>query len=615
MSDLTDRFERLATRGSVRGGDAVLNAARRAVDGGAVVRSVDEPAVVPIRDGFAVEPIDLQPSVARRRHRFGAIVASGGVAASLFVGALAIGSVVGSGSGSDSPAGAVRQLADAVSHEDPIAAAAVLAPEEVRSLSSTVSAAERRAQTLQLARSADAPLAGVDLSVDGLDLSTQALGADYAKVTIAGGHFSAVSHTGELAPLIQQALRRGHDGSTEANLATLEQSNDLPTFVMTVQQNGHWYVSAAYTYLEYVRELNDLPAADLGSGLRAAASLGAASPGDAVTGALQALSKGDWPSLISLAAPDEVPFYDYRAALEQLAGQSDYTGFTIDRSVPTATIDGDTAKVKLVASGRNRNGDTWSLDGGCFAPPSYSGELGIDGRGASLCDADVFSIIPLTVNEPGNGADARFTAVREDGRWFVSGVGTVLDLLDHAIANVSQRTVYSLMGVPNRLPPDGALTLGQPVTLPRGTYGYRVFTFAAHAGEEVVGQAVATDPQAENNGYYADVRVFGPDGHELTDAGGLIGGNGGALTLPSGGTYTFAVQSFVDARFTLYDYATAPEAAKHPPATVASQPCPTTVTTNPGEHCAMGSSKSSSATSSTVPSSSPSVASVPPSVP
>ena len=595
MSDLIDRFERLANRGSMRGGDAVLSAARREVDGGAVVRSIDSSA--PARaDAFEVQPIELEPSIARRRRRgFGAVVAAGGVAASLVVGMLAIGSIVGSGSGSDSPAGAVRQLADAVSHEDPIAAAAVLAPEEVRSLSASVSAAERRARTLALARSADAPLQGIDFSVDGLDLSTQSLGAGYAKVTVAGGHFSAVSHTGALAPLIQQALHRADDGSTEKNLATLEQSNDLPTFVMTVQHDGHWYVSAAYTLLEYIRELNHLAPADFGSGVRDVASLGANSPGDAVTGALQALSKGDWAGLIALSPPDELPVYDYRAALEQLGAQRDYSGFTVDKAVPTVTVDGDTAKVLLNASGHNSSGDSWSLNGGCFAPPSYSGELGLDGRGASLCDADVFSIIPLTVNEPGNGSDARFTVVRENGRWFVSGVGTVLDLLDHAIANVSERTVYSLMGVPNLLPPDGALTLGQPVTLAGGTYGYRVYSFAGHAGQEVVGQSVATDPRAENDGYSAAVRVFGPDGHELTDAGGLIGGNGGVMTLPSGGTYTFAVQSYVDSTFTLYDAANAPESALRQGSAVPAATCDTP---GIGATCE---SKTSSATTSTVP--------------
>jgi hypothetical protein len=166
MSDFHERFERLARRGTARGVDAVLDGARRRAEDHGTLAGVDDDASTDA-SGLApvinIEPVNLETVRARRtRRRFGSVVAAGGVAASLFVGALAIGSFVGNGGGSSSPEAAVRQLADAVSHEDALSAADVLAPEEVRSLRGTVDLASKRAQELALAPSAGAPRCGVD---------------------------------------------------------------------------------------------------------------------------------------------------------------------------------------------------------------------------------------------------------------------------------------------------------------------------------------------------------------------------------------------------------------------------------------------------------------------
>ena len=206
MSDLHDRFERLARRGTRRGADAVLaDALRQAEDSGVIV-GVDEPEPSERVRGI-VWPINLEPaSSPRKPRRFGALVTAGGVAASLFVGVLAIGSLTGSGGGANSPEGAVRQLADAVSHEDALAAADVLAPEEVRSLKDTVDKAAKKAQELQLAESASVPLTGLDLSVDGLDLSTESLANGYVKVTVVGGTISAHTDNAKFSPLLQRGI-------------------------------------------------------------------------------------------------------------------------------------------------------------------------------------------------------------------------------------------------------------------------------------------------------------------------------------------------------------------------------------------------------------------------
>ena len=69
------------------------------------------------------------------------------------------------------------------------------------------------------------------------------------------------------------------------------------------------------------------------------------------------------------------------------------------------------------------------------------------------------------VTTPSSGA-VSIEVVREDGRWFVSPVTTVLNGLDAAIQHVDQRTVYSVLGLAYQLPPDGTITLNQPFSVP-----------------------------------------------------------------------------------------------------------------------------------------------------
>ena len=107
MSELRDRLEALAARGTRRGADAVLSAARRDAE----TTSSDDTTDL---DGTDLQIIDddlpvvaLEPG-SRRRRRFGSIVASAGIAALIGVGALAVTAMFGSG-GAGSPEAAVRQ--------------------------------------------------------------------------------------------------------------------------------------------------------------------------------------------------------------------------------------------------------------------------------------------------------------------------------------------------------------------------------------------------------------------------------------------------------------------------------------------------------------------------
>jgi hypothetical protein len=573
VSDMHDELNELAGRGSPRGFDEVFAAAAASAERESVERDSRG-------DDLDTIPFVMSEPIRPRRRPLGSMIAAAGVAALVLVGAFAVSAVVGSG-GAGSAAGAVRRLADAVSHEDPLAAADVLAPDEVRSLHGTLDAAANKARELQLVQTASAPLTGVDFNISGLKLSTQSLGDGYAKVTVDGGSFTASTHKAQFSALMQKVLRDTHDNSSQTDLARLESSENLPTFVVTVRSGGRWYVSAAYTVLEYVRETNQLPPADFGSGQRVISTLGADSPDAAVQDSMRALQREDWSKLMDMVSPSEIPVYDYRVALTTLARRdnaqpdSSTARFTIDAMSTTSQVNGDTAKVTLKASGTTDSGK-WSLDGGCFSAPDETISVSCGGE-------SVFGIVGLASG--GLERASQITVVEQKGRWFVSPVGTVLDVVDHFIAQLDRRSLFVLLNVPNQIPPDGRLTLGRPMVLSTPTNrGIQVLTFDGHKGESLVGLAAAKPTVKPKSASSIDdlpraqVRVFGPDGSELGDDGGVLEGQ--PITLPADATYTVVVERFYgfsaasDVTVTIWDTADAPAAARQQPGGVCLGPSP-----------------------------------------
>ncbi len=517
MSELRDRLEALAARGTPRGADDVLRAAQRdaqtvASDDGSV--DVDNSDMTIIDDDLPV--VALEP---RSRKRLGSFVASAGIAALIGVGVLAVSAMVGSG-GAGSPEGAVRQLADAVSNKDALAAVDVLVPSEVRSMRETVKNATDRAAELKIVDEASKPLAGVDLSVDHLALRTEPLADGYAKVIITSGEISAGTHKGQLSALLQKAWRNGEDGHAQTDLTTLAESSNLPTFIVVVRHGGGWYVSPAYTALEYIREINHYPAADFGSAN--AADLGAATPDDAVKDALHAWQSADWKRFISLAPPDELPVYDYRAMIAASAADSQ-VDFTIDHLSTTSIESGDSAIVKLDASGTTgRDGAKWQVGGSCA---SFLAASANSDTGSGLClSGDLAGTVPFGLMMI-NGSDSNSTGpvsisvVREGGRWFVSPVTTVLNVVDATIRNIDQRSVYTLLGLAYELPPDGTITLDQPFDVaPAAAGGWRssrVYAFEGQAGQEVTGEINSAPASGDHSSDYSYATLYTADGDQV----------------------------------------------------------------------------------------------------
>ena len=242
----------------------------------------------------------------------------------------------------------MRQLADAVSNKDALAAVDVLVPSEVRSMRESVkNATDRAAELRSSTRRASRSRASTSRSITWRS-RTEPLADGYAKVIITSGEISASTHRPAVGTAPEGAAQRRGRRARPISRSSRAMSG-IPTFVVVVRQDGGWYVSPAYTALEYIREVNQYPAADFGSGK--AAELGAATPEGAVNDALHAWQSANWDRLIALAPPDELPLYDYRAMIDAASTDAE-VNFTIDHLSTTATESGDTAIVKLDASER-----------------------------------------------------------------------------------------------------------------------------------------------------------------------------------------------------------------------------------------------------------------------
>lgn len=612
MSDLKARLDELAGRGTPRGFDAVFGAARRDADaelsGSGVHADVD--ADVDADTGantgadIDAEVIPFVTAEARRvrpRRRYHSLVSAAGLSAMLLVGLLAISAVVGSSAGASTPDGAVRRLADALRNEDVLEASDVMAPSELARLHGTLDKAAAKAAEFRLVQNAGAPLTGIDIDVKDLDLSVANLADGYAKVTVDSGTISAETKKAKFSPLLQKALRESGDNRAEADLASLVEN--APTFVMAVREDGKWYVSAAYTALEYVRVINNATApVEYGAGRAAAATLGADSPEAAVDGAVRALVAGDWDRVSALAAPGELPLYDYRKVLAEVTAKDRLIDADATVTSGESTVvrrDGDTADVVMRYEGTTPDGP-WSLDGGCLTTPfrDYSPDsslwVGLRAQGTALV-GDEPGAMPSHVSSciskenvavwgpfllggmqtPIESARTQTVrVVRQDGRWFVSPVGTAFDVIDGAIDMVNRDNFYGTwLNLPQEMTPEGAAVLGRPTAISsegRGLNGEHVYTFEGQKGQELValvGSLGQLDLQAASGDipYGGMLRMYAPDGTPVAEGVDPWHDPVGApVILPADGTYRVVVVPYgtIASEFTIWNAADAPEAVK-----------------------------------------------------
>jgi hypothetical protein len=204
------------------------------------------PTTVPLPNDVRVTAVE--PRRGRRVAGIGATIA-------LVAGGIGLTTVALQGAaepgGADSPEAAVREFADALAAEDLLGMIDVTLPEEVTALRAAFDEMTAEAQRVGLlgAEFALDGVAGVDVTVDGLALTTRELGSDLVAVTstdgVVGAAFDATAFP--LGRLIDDpAVVRIDSASASVDLA----GSDLT--LVTMRRSGRWYVSFGMSIAEAI---------------------------------------------------------------------------------------------------------------------------------------------------------------------------------------------------------------------------------------------------------------------------------------------------------------------------------------------------------------------------
>jgi hypothetical protein len=480
-------------------------------------------------------PQEVSPAASRRPSRKGLLTGLGGVVA---VGVLGVvGYVVydqltGPNGGADSPQAAVLELSAAANGEDAVTALSLLPPGEVGPLVDLYEDVEAKATSTGVAGEEN-PLAGFDVRLDGVAVQVEELGEDVAAVTITSGTVSWALDPGQL----QGALRiepggderRATEGSADLVEVTREATAGAPLRIMTVQDDGRWYVSPTYTLLEAWRTAEGLPAPDFTTEPDLEGT-GADSATAAVGEAALAVAAYDVDGLLDLLSPDEAgALYQYReaiitalhrdGALAELQSEGRLEIVSVDAVAGGEVDDRVPVTVRSASGGLyDDDGDytSWSLDGNCL---SWS-----DGR-----DTDG-GCVDEVVDELGLGTDlaARFDSLtiltqEVDGRWYLSPMATVVSELRGAVAAMDADDVSDVLGVPQFGGVDGQLADGVSID---GSSGGR--TDPALYEVEVPAGSVFSPCLVGD----VDALVYGPDGRPAGDS---------AVVATDGGRYRVVV--------------------------------------------------------------------------
>jgi hypothetical protein len=339
--------------------------------------------------------------------------------------------------GADTPVAAVQEFAAALAAEDLLGMIDVTLPEEVAALRIAFEDATREAKRLDLLDDAFAlnGVAGVDVVIDGLELTTEEIAPDLVAVRASAGSWSA---TFDQAAFPFGPRLAGYLG-TSSGFGWGGATIDFPVTLVTAQREGTWFVSLGMTVAEAIRaDAGSEPPTQIG-----VLAEGAGSPEAAVDEFYTRLAALDLTGTAALMAPNEGDAFRRYASLwfppvdEWSAGVADagldlsVSGLEYERFGegshlalrPTEFVIEGTVPASWFGSDEVSEGNLRVLDRPVVI-------LSNDGTGAWLLPAD--AVIPATVFNLGTPLpydDAGLVAVLEGGEYynspFVSSDGSI----------------------------------------------------------------------------------------------------------------------------------------------------------------------------------------------
>ncbi|QYG91670.1 hypothetical protein HC251_03920 [Iamia sp. SCSIO 61187] len=436
------------------------------------------------------------------------MVAGIGALAVLAVGAFTVQAVVrAGGSGASSPEAAVERLAEAIAAEDPVAAAAALAPDEVATLGDLLAEVTDRAEDEGFAPEGDT-FAGIDLTAEDLTYEVEPLAGDVARVHVVDGTLGYAFDPDDLSDRTRRLLPDEVEASSdEADIS--DEVDDVvdedQAYLVTVRRGGGWFVSVAYTIAEQVVDGLDLAEADFDADVERRDP--APDPEAAVVALVEAIGQLDLRDVTAALPEDEwAVLVPYEEALTELLEGEAEDELAPDPDLEVTDIDveveeqgGGLAQVRVLgAEGTVEGSDGevgWELDGWCLRSEVME-EL-VDDTCAAADDTYLGrALLP---------DDPTVVVVEERGGWVVSPVRTIFQGIRDVLPHLDHDVVVTLVGRPDLVEPAGEAPLGETFEVDLGDAGVATRTVTVPEDGEVI---VTVDD--ETDAYLVD-----QDGDEL----------------------------------------------------------------------------------------------------
>jgi hypothetical protein len=395
---------------------------------------------------MAEDPEDAtsQPTTSRPSRKVAMVVA-----ALLLVGA-GVGVAVGVSSGvqgSNTPATAVNALLTAAHNDDLIGVLDAIAPGERSAIEPGMVTFVHQLQRLDvLSSSANLDhVTGLSFSFNGIETSTRYLDSSVAAVTITNGSITSGADPAKL-PLGSFVTSLAGGLANKPTSSKTQTAKTGKSSIVTVDDNGSWYVSLGYTIAVNALASSGAPAT-LPSASSAITPVGAATPQGAVTGFLNAVAAFNLNGLIADLAPGEMgalqrfaPLFMPAASAElsrvHQAVQAKFTNIsTSTKQVGALTL----VRINKIGLQLTTRGVTVTINGRCNT-------VSYQGHSKTTCTTvkkslAVLKLLPADVRAlvtrlDGTHPDSGVMTTEENGKWFISPVATILQSLNSVIAEI-----------------------------------------------------------------------------------------------------------------------------------------------------------------------------------
>lgn len=365
--------------------------------------------------------------------------------------------------GSESPTTAATNLVNAIGQGDVAGLLTGLAPAERDLMSTLNSETTKELVRLEVYKPNVDPnkITGFEMKTEGLTFDDAAAEKVNDRITITklvGGTVTITSDMSQLPyteEFIDAAFPRGMDARPQTETVDIAKeiakNGGEPIRIATVNVDGEWYPSLFYTLADYAlaEEKLEWPA-------QAIPANGAASPGEAVRELADAALAADLERVIELLPPDEMGvLHDVGPVLVEQAGKLDAAPARIVNLVTETTEVENGTKVLLKELEVESEGETVRVtkDGECYAAE-------VRGEREQLCAEDLAGQMggsrmapevkrALTGLVKGMMANTGVVTVEVDGKWYVSPIRSLTDVMVTALQSLEPEDIRALLKMAN----------------------------------------------------------------------------------------------------------------------------------------------------------------------